>query len=87
MDNYEINNINSYIKKWLLPNIIEMVKFFNKDNIVSYRSDTLIIILENKEESIDLKNLCNKIINLFKISDKSTVSVGISDYRKRLLWR
>lgn len=82
MDNNEINSISLYIRKWLLPNIKEMVKSFNVNNIVSYRSDTIIIIMENKEEAIDLKFLCNKIINLFKVSEKSTVSVGISDLFK-----
>ncbi len=77
-DNDTSTQLNIYIKQWILPNIINLVKTLNPSNFVYFRSDTIIIFLENGKGTVDIKGLGEKIIKLFSATGKSTVSIGIS---------
>ncbi len=68
-----------YVKKYVLPNIRELILFYNKSNIVIWRSDTIIILLENESDTLDLRRIGENIVELFKLNEKLSVSVGISD--------
>ncbi len=80
------NSVTAYIKQWILPNIANITKILNPSNFVVFRSDTIILFLENKNKNLNIRSLCEKIIKVFLATDKSTVSIGVSrrftEYKK-----
>jgi sugar diacid utilization regulator len=71
--------LTGYIKKWMLPSIVEMAREYSKNNIAAFRSDTILLLLENKDGDPPPDALCKKIIALFEKNGRSTVSIGLSD--------
>jgi len=72
--------LTSYIKRWILPSINDKVKQQNEANIASFRSDTILLFLApNERRSKSVLELCNAILKLFRETDRTSVSIGISD--------
>jgi purine catabolism regulator len=72
----------------ILPSVIELIKEDNPNNIMGYRSDQLIILLEDGHSEYLMfnraKSLSAKIIEAFKRDFKYTVSIGLSDYYQKV---
>ncbi len=69
----------AYIKKWILPNVSDLVKQHGEANFAALRSDTLLLFLEKEGKAPTFDALCQKIITLFEKSGRSSVSIGVSN--------
>lgn len=66
------------INKWFVPAIKDIVHRHSKNSIVFLVSDTLVIILENKNNALDLKKIARALKELFRASSGTSLSIGIS---------
>jgi DNA-binding PucR family transcriptional regulator len=70
----------NYLKSNVLPYMREVARFYNPANIVIYRSDIILVLMENRDKRLDLRKICEKFLALFQLDELTTVSIGISDY-------
>ena len=71
--------LTTYVKKWIFPSISDMVRGCGATNFACFHSDTILLFLESDGDQRLLDSLCGKIVTLFQKSNRSTVSIGISE--------
>ncbi|MCL2619152.1 MAG: PucR family transcriptional regulator ligand-binding domain-containing protein [Defluviitaleaceae bacterium] len=68
-----------YVKRYIFPNIAELVQSFNKNNLTVNRSDTIMIFLENSKADATTMEVARRVLSLFMGIGKFSVSIGISE--------
>lgn len=67
-----------YINQWLMPAINSTVKAYAAANIIYFRSDVIILLLEHPSEESQVRALAEKLLTLLPSSKIGSVSIGIS---------
>lgn len=68
-----------YVKRVLLGKVEEHMKFYNADNWLALRSDTIILFMDNRDSKIDMEKFCGRLLGLFQGKPNLSVSVGVSN--------
>lgn len=72
--------ITDYMKTIILPYLTKIVYQYDHDHNVTFRSDTVIIFLNNTDNSLELQEISSKIMVLFHREHFDSISLGISNY-------
>ena len=72
-----------YVKRVLLGKVEEHMKFYNADNWLALRSDTIILFMDNRDSKIDMEKFCGRLLEIFQ--GKPNLSVSIRTLIFRLL--
>lgn len=80
LDSNSSFNIRTSIKNTYLPQINEMINFWDKHSSIIHRSETIIIFFENTNNDKDFKKIGQNITSLFEHEENFSVSIGISDH-------
>lgn len=68
-----------YVKRVLLGKVEEHMKFYNADNWLALRSDTIILFMDNRDSKIDMEKFCGRLLEIFQGKPNLSVSIGVSN--------
>lgn len=68
----------NYIQRWYLPNVEQIVRSYSPDNVLHFRSDIFLILVAQPLQSQQLREMGDRILQLFTASKITSVSIGIS---------
>ena len=71
-----------YVKRVLLGKVEEHMKFYNADNWLALRSDTIILFMDNRDSKIDMEKFCGRLLEIFQGKPNLSVSIGVSNSLK-----
>lgn len=69
----------NYVKRVLLEKVETIMQFYNPNNWLALRSDTIILFLNTQKEKINMKEFGEQLIRIFSGTPNISVSVGISN--------
>ena len=69
----------AYVKKYLCPNVADLMRGLHKHNLTVYRSDMIIVFLEEADMEARLIQVAEQIITMFEDIGDFSVSIGISE--------
>ena len=68
-----------YVKRVLLGRIEELMKLYDPDGWLAFRSDTIIWFLNSKNAEMKIQDVCGNILKIFSGKPNLSVSIGISN--------
>lgn len=72
--------IQDYTKRTAVPKILQYIKEINGGNWLAFRSDTILLFLNDTENKLDLTRICTRLMQFFGMKDPFSVSIGVSRY-------
>lgn len=68
-----------YVKRVILERIERYIKLYDSGNWLAFRSDTIILFLNNKDNKMDMQDVQKHILNIFAEKPNLSISVGVSN--------
>lgn len=72
--------IQDYTKRIAVPKILQYIKEINGENWLAFRSDTILLFLNDTENELDLTQICTRLMQFFGMKDAFSISIGVSRY-------
>lgn len=71
--------IQSYVQRVILAKIEYLIRSYNISNWLTLRSDTIILLLNNKNEFMNMRKFCDDLLKVFESRFNLSISVGVSN--------